>query len=150
CARKTRLLDGGMTHMAVEIAIRAFRQTERPMDVDAKSGASRSASCKTSLREFQERARSMREPFACWRQAMFLNVRHLAKGKHVAIRQKHWIIAETPRTAWRPDEGTVHRGVELFHMPIGPGEAECADELRLTLLGRLRAALAQFIFHRLH
>src|SRR5262249_43260160 len=92
----------------------------------------------------------MREPFACWRHAMLLNVRHFAKSKHVAIRQKHWVVAETPLTAWRPDEGAVHRGVELFHMPIGPGEAERADELRLTFLGSLRTALAQFIFHRLH
>src|SRR5262249_34346593 len=92
----------------------------------------------------------MREPFACWRHAMLLNVRHFAKSKHVAIRQKHWVVAETPLTAWRPDEGSVHRGVELFHMPIGPGEAERADELRLTFLGSLRTALAQFIFHRLH
>ena len=33
---EARLVDGGVAHMAVEVAIRAFRQAERPMDVDAE------------------------------------------------------------------------------------------------------------------
>ena len=35
---KARLIDAAAPDMAVEVAIRAFRQAERPMDVNAKAG----------------------------------------------------------------------------------------------------------------
>src|SRR5262245_61529977 len=81
---------------------------------------------------------------------MLLYVRHLAKGKRVSIGQKHRIVAEAVLAARGPDQGAVHGGVEVLHMAIGPGEAERAHELRLALAGRMRAALAQPPFYRLH
>src|SRR4029077_12912098 len=35
-AREAGLVDGGMTDVAVEVAIRTLRQAERPVDVDAE------------------------------------------------------------------------------------------------------------------
>src|SRR5262245_3105971 len=81
---------------------------------------------------------------------MLLRIRHLAEGQRVAIRQKHRVVPETLVAAWRPDKGAVHRSVEFFKVSVGPGEAERANELRLALAARVRAALAQLVFHRLH
>src|SRR4029077_19940508 len=81
---------------------------------------------------------------------MLLYVRHLAEGKRVSIGQKHRIVAEAVLAAWGPDQDAVHGSVEVLHVAIGPGDAERAHELRLALAGRMRAALAQPLFHRLH
>src|SRR5262245_65153915 len=35
-AREACVVDAGMAHMAVEVAVRALRQAERPMDIDAE------------------------------------------------------------------------------------------------------------------
>jgi len=51
---------------------------------------------------------------------MFLNVRHFAKGKHVAIRQKHWIVSETLLAARRPYETSADIRRKLFEMTIRP------------------------------
>ena len=37
-AREAGLVDGGVAHMAVEVAIRALRQAERPVDIDPEGG----------------------------------------------------------------------------------------------------------------
>ena len=71
---------------------------------------------------------------------MLRRIRHLAKGQRVAIGQKHGIVSETLVAAWRPDKGAGHRGVEFFKVSVGPGEAERANELRLALATRVRAA----------
>src|SRR4029450_6740392 len=81
---------------------------------------------------------------------MLLRIPHLAEGQRVAIRQKHGIVSETLVAAWRPDKSAVHRGVEFFKVSVGPGEAERANELSVALATRVRAALAQLVFHRLH
>ena len=35
-AREASLVDAGVAHMAVEVAVRTLRQAERPMDIDAE------------------------------------------------------------------------------------------------------------------
>ena len=62
------LVDAGVAHMAVEVAIRALRQAERPVHVDAEASVARSlrrsASLKTRLRELEEGARAVRQALA--------------------------------------------------------------------------------------
>src|SRR5262245_35927812 len=48
-AQETRLIDTGVADVAVEIAVRALRETERPVDVDAERGVGWVAS--SGLRE---------------------------------------------------------------------------------------------------
>src|SRR5919198_4476651 len=112
--------------------------------------AARSRSGKTSLRQLQERAGAVREAFPRGRQTMLLYVRHLAECKRVPVRQKHRIVAEAVLAARGPDQSALDHSVELLHVAIGPGEAERAHELRLAFAGRVRAALAQPAFDRLH
>src|SRR5262245_44135273 len=81
---------------------------------------------------------------------MLLRIRHLAEGQRVAIRQKHRIVPETLIAAGRPDKGAVHGGLEFFKVSVRPGEAERANELSVALATRVRAALAQLVFDRLH
>src|SRR5258706_10195028 len=81
---------------------------------------------------------------------MLLHVRHFAESASMAVRQKHGVIAEPLIAAWGPDEGAVHRSVELFDVSVGPSEAKRADRLGVALARRMDAALSQFVFHRLH
>ena len=73
-AGKAFLVDRRVADMAVEIAIRAFRQAERPVHVDAE-GFWRSALAKTDLRQFDEGAGAVRQAEAERRQAVFLDRR---------------------------------------------------------------------------
>jgi hypothetical protein len=57
-----RLVDGGMAHMTVEVAIRTFREAERSMDGNAEGRPSlRSACVKAGIRELEKGAGAMRQ-----------------------------------------------------------------------------------------
>ena len=91
----------------------------------------------------------MRQAFAARRQAVFLLARHFAEGAVVAVGQEHRIVAEAFVAARRPDQRAVDARLEFLDMAVRPGDAERGDEMRLALLRRCRAALAQFVFDRL-
>ena len=79
-AGKAFFVDRRVPDMAVEIAIRAFRQAERPVHVDAERAVFASALLKADLREFDEGAGAVRQPEAERRQAVLLDAGHLAEG----------------------------------------------------------------------
>ena len=70
-AHEARLVDRRVAHMAVEVAIGAFRQAERPMHIDAEAAIAlptvdpdRQRRSRQRLREFQEAPRAVRKPAA--------------------------------------------------------------------------------------
>src|SRR5205823_14499383 len=81
---------------------------------------------------------------------MLLRVRHFTESASMAVRQKQGVVAETLIAARRPHKSAVHRSVEPFNVCVGPSETKRAAELRLALVRRLRAALAQSHCHSLH
>ena len=135
-AHKSFLVDRRVPDMAVEIAIRAFRQAERPVHVDAERSASRcwrSALAKADLRQFDEGAGAVRQAEPERRQAVLLDRGHLAEGPVVSVGQERRIIAETGGAARRPDQSSIGARLDLFEMAVGPGDAQRRDEMRLAL-----------------
>ena len=96
-------------------------------------------SAKADLRQFDEGARAVRQAEAEWRQAMFLDRGHLAKGPLMSIRQERRIITETGGAARRLYQSSIGAGLDLFEMAIGPGDAQRRDEVGLSF-GRLVGA----------
>src|SRR5262249_35081397 len=60
-ARESGLVDAGMAHMAVEVAVRTLRQAERPMDIDAER---RSVVAVSAVQDRPPRALEARGPGA--------------------------------------------------------------------------------------
>src|SRR5262245_53346781 len=81
---------------------------------------------------------------------MLLRVRHFAESASMAVRQKHGLVAKTLIAPRGPHEDAVHRSLEPFHVSVGPSQTQRAEELSLALARRVRAALVQSVFHRLH
>src|ERR1700676_5376693 len=94
-----------------------------------------SSRCKTGLRELRKGARAVRQAAAQGRQAMLLVARHLAERAGVAFGQENRIIAEAGGSAWRPHQRAVDAALEFLHMPVRPGHAQRAHEMRLALVG---------------
>ena len=74
---------------------------------------------------------------------MLLVARHLAEGERKAVGQEHRVVAEPLGAAWRPHQRAVDLGLEFLEMPVRPRDAQRRDEMRLALVRRRRAALAQ-------
>src|ERR1700682_5136179 len=92
------------------------------------SRARTAASVKAALREFQKRARAMRQALPARRQAVFLFRAHLAKGAVEPIGKKDRIVTETLIAARRPHDSAIDAALESGGLPVGPNEAKGGDE----------------------
>ena len=158
-ANEARLVGRRMAHMAVEIAIRAFGEAERPMDIDAEARITRGMRRRAGLlqgggrahrfrllaleagaRERDESASPVRERAGLIARrpvdaVLFLR-RHLAEGRVVPVGLEHRVVAEASLPARRPDEMAVHAAFEQLLMAIRPGDHESGDEMRAPLARR--------------
>src|SRR5450755_2584398 len=92
------------------------------------SRARTAASVKAALREFQKRARAMRQAFPERRQAVFLFRAHLAEGAVEPIGEKDRIVAETLIAARRPHDPAIDPALECRDLTVRPREAQSGDE----------------------
>src|ERR1700730_12386127 len=86
------------------------------------------ASVKAALREFQKRARAMRQALSARRQAVLLFRAHFAEGAVESIGEKDRVVAETLIAARRPHDSAIDAAFERRGLPVGPGEAQGGDE----------------------
>ena len=141
-AHVARLVDRGVAHVAVEVAIRALRQAERPVDVDAEgvrlARQRRSRHASASLRNARARCDS-----ACLSAAPCFSSRSSRRMYGHSRRAGTSDRSRNPgrRAAARP--ACRRRGPRILHMAVRPGDAQHRDEMRLALLRRERVALAQ-------
>ena len=120
------------------------------MHVDAELRRIVQELAKTSLREFEEGSRPMRQTFALRRQSVFFFARHFAECARMAVRQKHRIVAKALVAPRRPDERAGDATFEFLHMTVGPGDAKRGDEMRCAALRRHSAGFSQLLFDFLH
>src|SRR5262249_41513429 len=107
-----------------------------------KAGAE-SGLFKTSLGQFHECARAVRQSKAVRRQSVLFLAAHLAECKLETIRQEHRIITEALVPARGVDQGAVDTGFELLQMAIRPGDTQSRDEVRAALIRLGCTELAQ-------
>ena len=137
-----RILVDALADMAVEVAIGAFADAERPVDVERERLAGHSLSAATSLRNASAR----------WLILCFSQRLHLAEGLLMPDRHEHRIVAEALVAARRPDQRAVDPALEGFDLAVvGPGDRQRAGEMRVGRgVGLRRLDLAPHPLHRAH
>src|ERR1051326_3372896 len=100
------------------------------------SRARTAASLKAALREFQKRARTMRQALPARRQPVLLFGAHLAEGTVEAIGKKNRIVAESLVSARRPYDRSIDAAFERRGLAVGPRQAQNGDEGAAPLLRR--------------
>src|SRR3984893_11568671 len=80
----------------------------------------------------------MRQADPLRRQPVFLHARHLPESEIIAIRKKHWVVAEALVAARWPDQRAIHTAFELLNVAVRPCNAQRGHELgtaRLWIYG---------------
>src|SRR5216684_2633066 len=114
------------------------------------SRARTAASLKAALREFQKRARTMRQALPARRQPVLFFRTHLAEGAAEAVGKKDRIVAESLVSARRPYDRSVDAAFERCGLPVGPSQAQNGDEGAAPLLRRRGVFRLQLFLDHLH
>ena len=120
-----RLVDR-LADMAVEVAIGALGQAERPVDVEGEAGPGPRSFARQQARGDQlARRRAARWLMACFSAGSISPNVMVAAGRH-----EHRVVAEAALAARRPDQRAVDLALEASRTwPSGQAQRQRADEL---------------------
>ena len=146
-----RILVYFIANMAVEVAIRAFADAKRPVDVERQR-----LSCFIGGdgvgEEIRKRRHELAERVGTMADRMFELRIQLAEGPPVAHGHEHRVVAEAAIASRRPNQRAVDAALEGLGLTVvGPGNGERAGEMRGRRGVRLsRLDLAPDLFHGAH
>ena len=138
-AHEPLLVDAAMADMAVEIAIGALRQAERPMDIDPERLVLRglrrhcvgsSASFKAGLRQFEKGAGTMREAAPARRQSVLFLARSFPRRCAHARRAGTSDHSRSPFAARRPYRACRRPALRILRVWPSGQATQSADTKR--------------------